>query len=124
MMLTNGGTLDGKRYLGPKTLAYMTSDHIGTASSRRVRYYLPGPGYGFGLGFAVRKETGVVATARLGRRLQLGRRRRHLLLGRSEGEHVRRVRDAVAAQSRWRSGQVLRDMVYAAIEKPARAATD
>ena len=58
MMLTNGGTFDGKRYLGPKTLAYMTADHL-RASSRPGRYYLPGPGYGFGLGFAVRKETGV-----------------------------------------------------------------
>src|SRR2546421_731176 len=34
----------------------------------------------------------------LGRRLQLGRRRRHLFLGRSQGEHVRRLRDAIAAQ--------------------------
>ena len=37
-MLLNGGSLDGKRYLGP--------------------LYLPGPGYGFGLGFAVRRNDG------------------------------------------------------------------
>ena len=59
-MLTKGGTISGKRYLGPKTLAYMTSDHNGTVITPGP-YYLPGPGYGFGLGFAVRKETGQVA---------------------------------------------------------------
>ncbi|HEX7215320.1 MAG TPA: serine hydrolase domain-containing protein, partial [Methylomirabilota bacterium] len=29
-MLLNGGTLDGKRILGPKTVAYMTTDHLGS----------------------------------------------------------------------------------------------
>jgi CubicO group peptidase (beta-lactamase class C family) len=57
-MLLNGGTLDDKRILGPKTVAYMTSDHLGTAVVPGP-YYLPGPGYGFGLGFAVRREAGV-----------------------------------------------------------------
>src|SRR5499427_7576713 len=28
-MLLNGGTLDGKRILGPRTVAYMASDHLG-----------------------------------------------------------------------------------------------
>jgi CubicO group peptidase (beta-lactamase class C family) len=57
-MLLNGGTFDGKRYLGPKTIAYMTADHLGNVIVPGP-YYLPGPGYGFGLGFAVRKEQGV-----------------------------------------------------------------
>ena len=56
-MLLNGGTLEGKRYVSPKTLAYMTSDHLGQAIAT-TPLYLPGPGYGFGLGFAVRKVTG------------------------------------------------------------------
>jgi CubicO group peptidase (beta-lactamase class C family) len=56
-MLLNGGTLDGKRILGPKTIAYMTSDHLGAAVPGP--YYLPGAGYGFGLGFAVRRDAGV-----------------------------------------------------------------
>lgn len=56
-MMLNGGTLDGKRYLSPKTVAFMTSDHLGTAVVR-TPLYLPGPGYGFGLGFAVRTATG------------------------------------------------------------------
>ncbi len=29
-MLSDGGTLDGQRILGPKTIAYMTSNHLGS----------------------------------------------------------------------------------------------
>ena len=59
-MLLNGGVLDGKRYLSPKTIAYMGSNHIGPAAGVVPGpYYLPGPGFGFGLGFAVRTEAGV-----------------------------------------------------------------
>jgi len=60
LMLTNGGALDGKRYLSPNTIAVMTSNHIGAAAGVVPGpYYFPGPGYGFGLGFAVRTEPGV-----------------------------------------------------------------
>jgi CubicO group peptidase (beta-lactamase class C family) len=59
-MLLNRGSLDGKRYLSPKTVAYMGSNHIGPAAGIVPGpYYLPGPGFGFGLGFAVRTEAGV-----------------------------------------------------------------
>ncbi len=57
-MLLNGGQLDGVRLLGRATVAHMTADHVGdikVASSTLAR------GYGFGLGFAVRKETGLNA---------------------------------------------------------------
>ena len=57
-MLLNGGQLDGVRLLGRATVAHMTADHLGdipVASPTLVR------GYGFGLGFAVRKETGLNA---------------------------------------------------------------
>jgi CubicO group peptidase (beta-lactamase class C family) len=57
-MLLNGGTLEGKRYLGPRTVAYMSTDHLGGVITPGP-LYLPGPGFGFGLGFAVRKEAGV-----------------------------------------------------------------
>src|SRR5947209_472658 len=60
MMLRNGGTLDGRRYLSPKTIAYMTTNHIAPGSGVVPGpYYLPGAGFGFGLGFAVRTEAGV-----------------------------------------------------------------
>jgi CubicO group peptidase (beta-lactamase class C family) len=59
-MLLQGGTLDGRRYLSPKTVAYMGSNHIGPGSGVVPGPdYLPGPGFGFGLGFAVRTEPGV-----------------------------------------------------------------
>jgi CubicO group peptidase (beta-lactamase class C family) len=59
-MILNGGVLDGKRYLSPKTIAYMGANHIGPGSGVVPGpYYLPGPGFGFGLGFAVRTDVGV-----------------------------------------------------------------
>ncbi|MGH3326083.1 MAG: serine hydrolase domain-containing protein [Streptomyces sp.] len=54
-MLLNRGSLNGTRLLGRKTVEYMTSDHVSPAIG--AADYLPG--YGFGLGFAVRKDTGV-----------------------------------------------------------------
>jgi CubicO group peptidase (beta-lactamase class C family) len=54
-MLLNAGTLDGRRYLKPETVALMTSDHIGPSTGiARDQFYFPGPDSGFGLGFAVR----------------------------------------------------------------------
>ena len=61
-MLLNGGSLEGKRYLSPKTVAYMGSNHVGPSTGIAPGPdYLPGAGYGFGLGFAVRTETGASA---------------------------------------------------------------
>lgn len=60
-MLIGGGALDGARILGPRTIAYMTSDHL-AASVARAHPLLP-PGYGFGLGFGVRTEPGLAPTA-------------------------------------------------------------
>src|SRR5438132_2949890 len=54
-MLLNGGTLEGRRYLKPETIALMTSDHIGPETKiARDYFYFPGASSGFGLGFAVR----------------------------------------------------------------------
>jgi CubicO group peptidase (beta-lactamase class C family) len=54
-MLLNGGSLDGRRYLKPETVALMTTDHIGPETGiARAANYWPGPTSGFGLGFAVR----------------------------------------------------------------------
>ena len=58
-MLLNGGQLDGARLLSRVTVAYMTADHLDT-----IKPPIPGslpPGYGFGLGFAVRKGNGVAS---------------------------------------------------------------
>ena len=60
MMLRNGGQLDGRRYISPATLAFMTTDQLNPTVTR-TPLYLPGPGYGFGLGFAVRTSAGEAA---------------------------------------------------------------
>ena len=60
-MLYLGGALGGTRFLGRKTLEFMTADHLGP-DVRIGNPTLLHPGYGFGLGFAVRREVGMAAT--------------------------------------------------------------
>jgi CubicO group peptidase (beta-lactamase class C family) len=61
-MLLNGGTIDGHRVLGPKTVAFMTSDQLGPNIKNQVAGTEPQrDGYGFGLGVAVRLGDGVSA---------------------------------------------------------------
>jgi CubicO group peptidase (beta-lactamase class C family) len=58
--MVNKGELDGVRLLGPRTVDYMTADHLGDipVHSGASRALLP-PGHGFGLGVAVRKTPGI-----------------------------------------------------------------
>ena len=49
-MLLNGGELDGRRILSPKSVELMTVDHLGAKAGRE--------GEGFGLGFSVVKDVG------------------------------------------------------------------
>lgn len=56
-MMINGGQLDGVRLLSRTTVKYMTSDHLGEVKGAGGVALLPG--MGFGLGFAVRRETGL-----------------------------------------------------------------
>src|SRR5262249_32605383 len=55
-MLANGGQLEGQRLLARTTVRHMTSDHL-----RELKPAIPllAPGYGFGLGFAVRRADGL-----------------------------------------------------------------
>jgi CubicO group peptidase (beta-lactamase class C family) len=55
-MLLNGGRLDGVRFLSRKTLELMTADHLGPMTGATDLLL---PGYGFGLGFAVRLQPGI-----------------------------------------------------------------
>jgi CubicO group peptidase (beta-lactamase class C family) len=55
-MIANGGEYQGRRYLSKKTIEFMLQNHLvgmggSTAGST-------GPGYGFGLGFAIRLQDG------------------------------------------------------------------
>ena len=58
--MLNRGELDDVRLLGPRTVDFMTADHLGNipvnagGSSNLLL-----PGYGFGLGFAVRTALGI-----------------------------------------------------------------
>jgi CubicO group peptidase (beta-lactamase class C family) len=53
-MLLSGGTLDGRRYLKPETMARMTSDQFGPQSGiSHAHLYFLGTQSGFGLGVAV-----------------------------------------------------------------------
>ena len=56
-MLLNGGTLDGNRILGRKTLELMAADHL--SALVKIMGDLVPAGHGFGLGFAVRREAGI-----------------------------------------------------------------
>ncbi len=59
-MILNGGALDGTRLLSKKTVEFMLSNQlIGVDKDSMVLRYSAGPGYGFGLGFAVRLHEGV-----------------------------------------------------------------
>ena len=61
-MLLNGGSIDGKRVLGPQTVAFMTANHLNKDIKNNVSGTEPARvGYGFGLGVAVRVERGLSA---------------------------------------------------------------
>ena len=61
-MLLNGGSLDGKKVLGPQTVAFMTANHLNKDIKNNVGLTEPGRvGYGFGLGVAVRTDRGLSA---------------------------------------------------------------
>jgi CubicO group peptidase (beta-lactamase class C family) len=60
-MLLNGGTLDGNRIIGRKTLELMASDHLDPKV--KVSSPLMPAGHGFGLGFAVRTQQGIAPFA-------------------------------------------------------------
>jgi CubicO group peptidase (beta-lactamase class C family) len=55
--MLNGGELDGVRLLSPNTLDLMMENHTGD-----LPLWLPGPGMGFGLGWAVVEDRGEAAT--------------------------------------------------------------
>jgi CubicO group peptidase (beta-lactamase class C family) len=55
-VLLNRGRLDGVRLLSRKTIELMTADHLGTITGASDLLL---PGYGFGLGFAIRLQPGI-----------------------------------------------------------------
>jgi len=59
-MLANGGYLDSKWILAGTTVRLMTADHLGDI---KPAIPLLAPGYGFGLGFAIRRADGLSGVA-------------------------------------------------------------
>jgi CubicO group peptidase (beta-lactamase class C family) len=55
-LMRNRGSLAGTRLVSRKTIEWMTSDHLGSIPARGDLLL---PGYGFGLGFAVRTHMGL-----------------------------------------------------------------
>jgi len=116
-MLLNGGSLNGRRILGPKTVAFMTSDHVGTSIAPGPAY-LPGPGFGFGLGFAVRKDAGVSPLAgSVGEFNWGGAGGTFFWIDPKEDMFVVFMMQAPKQRVPYRA--VLKNMIYAAVTKPA-----
>ncbi len=116
-MLLNGGTLDGKRVLGPKTVAYMAADHLGGAIAPGP-LYLPGVGFGFGLGFAVRKDAGVSPMAgSVGELNWGGAGGTYFWVDPKEDMFVVFMMQSPKRRVPYRV--VLKDMIYAAVTRPA-----
>jgi CubicO group peptidase (beta-lactamase class C family) len=116
-MLLNGGALDGRRYLSPKTVAFMGANHIGPAAGIVPGpYYLPGPGFGFGLGFAVRTEAGVSPIeGSVGEMNWAGAGGTAFWIDPKENMFVVFMAQTVSQRARLRAA--LRNLVYGAFEK-------
>lgn len=116
-MMLNGGELDGARILGPKTVAFMTADHLGPGI-KPGKYYLPGPGYGFGLGFAVRTSEGLAqAAGSVGEYYWGGAAGTYFWVDPVEDMFVLFMMQSPKHRVPMRS--VLRDMVYGALDSSA-----
>jgi CubicO group peptidase (beta-lactamase class C family) len=126
-MLLNGGELDGVRLLAPKTVAHMASDHLppdcqyGETSRARFGALAPVPemGYGFGLGFCVRKAQGMSpAPGSVGEFFWGGVLGTYFWIDPQEQMVVVLMMQAPDQRLRYRT--MIRRLVYAAVTGPAR----
>jgi len=116
-MVLNGGSIDGKRILGPKTVAFMGSDQLGS-SINPGPLYLPGAGFGFGLGFAVRKDAGVSPfPGSVGELNWGGAGGTYFWIDPKENMFVVFMMQSPKQRVYYRA--LLKDMIYAAVAKPA-----
>jgi CubicO group peptidase (beta-lactamase class C family) len=114
------------RLLAPKTIAHMASDHLppdcayGETARPRFGALAPVPemGYGFGLGFAVRKEAGVAQTpGTVGDYNWGGAGGTYFWVDPKEDLFVVFMMQSPKQRVPYRG--LLKDMVYAAIARPA-----
>ena len=112
-MLLNGGTLDGNRIIGRKTLELMASDHL--APEVKIQGALMPPGHGFGLGFAVRRQQGIAPfPGSLGEFFWSGRAGTFFWI--DPKEELFAVFMMQGPEQRQYMRLLLRDLVYAAVE--------
>ena len=62
-MLANKGAFGGRRILSRKTVEFMASDHLAQDARERSASTILADGYSFGVGFSVRKQTGLALSA-------------------------------------------------------------
>jgi CubicO group peptidase (beta-lactamase class C family) len=95
----------------------MTADHVGTSVAPGP-LYLPGVGFGFGLGFAVRKDAGVSPLAgSVGEYNWGGAGGTYFWVDPKEDMFVVFMMQSPKWRVPYRA--VLKDMIYAAVTKPA-----
>src|SRR6202789_3313744 len=112
-MLLNGGTLDGNRLIGRKTLELMASNHLGPGV--KTDSPLMPAGHGFGLGFAVRTEKGIAPfPGSLGQFFWSGMAGTFFFIDPAEQLFTVFMMQGPGQREYIRS--VLRDLVYAAVE--------
>ena len=118
-MVLNGGTLNGRQYLRPETFALMASDHVGKDSGVARDYlYFPGDGFGFGLGFAVRTDSGNAkppSPGSLGELKWDGASGCYFIIDRKQDLFVVLLQQT--PNERQRIQQMLKKLVYEALEK-------
>jgi CubicO group peptidase (beta-lactamase class C family) len=116
-MLGNGGSFEGRRYLSAPVVHYMMSDHTqGTAGSPAAS---TGPGYGFGLGFAVRRQDGLaVAPGSTGDAMWAGAWGTFFTI--DPAEHLVAILMTQGPASRIRTRMLFKNLVYGAMVDSAR----
>lgn len=108
-MLAGGGEVDGVRVLAPRTLRLMTTNHLSAdlgALSTGGFTTTSFDGIGFGLGLRGGRGPGEVPQRLQPRRVLLGRRRRHGVLGGPDRRPHRRLPDPTAQRHRLPAGDV------------------
>lgn len=111
-MVENGGACGGVRLVSPATLDFMLCDHLGPEVEIGPEF-LP-PGYGFGLGFAVRRTTGIAPfPGTAGDVFWEGLGGTNFWIDRARGLHAILMIQAPGRRAHYRS--LFRQLVYAAL---------
>ena len=116
-MIGNNGILDGRRTLAAPVVNFMLSNHmLGMAGSPMAS---TGPGYGFGLGFAVRSQDGMGTTpGSAGDAMWAGAWGTSFTIDRAEG--LVAILMAQGPSNRGRTRMIFKNLVYAAMVESIR----